>query len=256
MNEKSDVATMGDQIERLTMEAAGKLVTIGGEDFSQLQLYRPPPTPREDIPATLDFATLLSFAEYITAYPDEDFLDEHGTTFVHVESPTSVRLVTSIFGGRNQRAVVARATAIVPQVPLDEYQTVEDFVIGLQALYVENATRADVLKLVGNLKDETVGEVMDDGKTQVVKARVGVVSIAEVEIQNPVRLAPYRTFGEVSQPESDFVLRVKGGGPGRLPNVALFLADGGLWRLPAIDAVKAWLVAYFSEHDVSLGVYG
>ena len=58
---------------------------------------------------------------------------------------------------------------------------------------------------------------------------------------------------EVDQPVSPFVLRLRGGGNGSLPSCALFEADGGKWRLAAIENVKAWLA---SRLPASVPVYG
>jgi hypothetical protein len=53
-----------------------------------------------------------------------------------------------------------------------------------------------------------------------------------------VVLAPYRTFVEVTQPESDFVFRMQNG-----PRCALFEADGGAWKLTAMRHIKEYLQA-------------
>ena len=50
----------------------------------------------------------------------------------------------------------------------------------------------------------------------------------EFQINPIVRLAPYRTFTELTQPESRFLLRVRDGG-----EMALYEADGGMWKLEA-----------------------
>jgi hypothetical protein len=71
-------------------------------------------------------------------------------------------------------------------------------------------------------------------------------------VPNPVRLAPFRTFRDVfEQPESAFVLRVKK--TPTLPEVGLFEADGGEWRLTAIDRVRAWLVGRLPTDVAVLG---
>ena len=56
-------------------------------------------------------------------------------------------------------------------------------------------------------------------------------------------LAPRRTFPEVDQPESPFVLLVKQSREGMMPEIALFEADGGLWKLTAIQNIKDYLKA-------------
>lgn len=57
-----------------------------------------------------------------------------------------------------------------------------------------------------------------------------------MRVPNPVELAPYRTFLEVEQPESQFIFRMKDG-----PRCAIFEADGGAWRNQAITNIREYL---------------
>lgn len=59
-----------------------------------------------------------------------------------------------------------------------------------------------------------------------------------VRIKPRVALRPFRTFLEVEQPESEFLLRLDDDG-----NVGLFEADGGMWQQTA----KASIAAYFED---------
>ncbi len=57
-------------------------------------------------------------------------------------------------------------------------------------------------------------------------------------------LAPFRTFSEIAQPESPFVLRMKQRNPtpeSLIADSALIEADGGAWRPVAIAAIGAYL---------------
>ena len=54
-------------------------------------------------------------------------------------------------------------------------------------------------------------------------------------------LAPYRTFPDVAQPESTFILRMKGGSEHQAPTAALFEADGGKWALMAVERIAEHL---------------
>ena len=65
--------------------------------------------------------------------------------------------------------------------------------------------------------------------------------VSQVAVPNPVLLTPYRTFRDIVQPASLFVVRVKAGPSGGLPQVGLFEADGGAWKLTATDRLKVWL---------------
>ena len=117
---------------------------------------------------------------------------------------------------------------------------VENFIINLQAMFVQDENTAAILKIVGNIKEEVVTQHTDDGVTQAVTAKVGIARVEAVAVPNPVILRPYRTFMEVEQPASTFVLRMTGG-RGQQPSCALYEADGRMWQLEAIKNIKAWL---------------
>lgn len=59
-----------------------------------------------------------------------------------------------------------------------------------------------------------------------------------VQVKPRVALRPFRTFLEVEQPESEFLLRLDDDG-----NVGLLEADGGMWQQTA----KASITAYFED---------
>ena len=77
---------------------------------------------------------------------------------------------------------------------------------------------------------------VDNGISQEVSVRTGAVLKEQQTVQPIVRLQPYRTFLEVEQPASDFLLRLdKEGRP------ALYEADGGAWKLEAKRNIAAYL---------------
>ena len=53
-----------------------------------------------------------------------------------------------------------------------------------------------------------------------------------------VTLKPFRTFREIEQPESEFILRYQNRNG---IEAALFEGDGGCWKLDAILRIKEWL---------------
>jgi hypothetical protein len=58
---------------------------------------------------------------------------------------------------------------------------------------------------------------------------------ALAQVNNNIK-DPNTSFRELDQPASDFIFRVKNGG-----GFALFEADGGAWKIAAINAIAAWL---------------
>ncbi|MED2748846.1 hypothetical protein P4307_32370, partial [Brevibacillus porteri] len=132
----------------------------------------------------------------------------------------------------------------------ERYHDVENFNISLQSAFVPNSDRDLMLKLVGNVKEEAVNTIGDDGVSQSVVAKMGVATVGNVKVPNPVLLKPYRTFVEVEQPESNFIFRMRKG-----PECALFEADGGAWKLEAIDNIKEYLTAELAEEIESKKVF-
>lgn len=195
------------------------------------------------LPDALVFGTLESLVEYLDG--NRDGLDPL-KLLVHVRYDL-VRVLGPAFGSFAQRAEHARASlaALLDEergFPFGQWVDPETFTIDLQRHFVPSDALAAILRVVGNIRDESVRQVQDDGTTQTVRTKQGPM-LAEVDVPNPVSLAPYRTFREVEQPESRFVLRVRKGEEGELPTCALFLADGGRWKLVAAERVRDWLDA-------------
>lgn len=90
----------------------------------------------------------------------------------------------------------------------------------------------------------------DNGISQTVEARQGVALKTTVQIKPRVPLRPFRTFQEVEQPESEFLIRLDEEG-----NIGLFEADGGMWKLTARQTVKAFLEEKLADLVNSGAVY-
>lgn len=176
----------------------------------------------------------------IVEYLQSDF-DKRLPVIIHVISPTKVDVLTGLNGDLN-RSTLITATALLPSIKFNSYYDLESFNILLQSCFVpfDPSTgipndREAVLRLVGNVKDEQVATYGDDGISQQVTAKTGVATVEQVPVPNPVHLKPFRTFVEIEQPLSSFVLRMKEG-----PTAALFEADGGAWKVTAIAEIKAY----------------
>ena len=91
-------------------------------------------------------------------------------------------------------------------------------------------------------KEDAIKSISDDGVSQAATIKTGVASVNDVKVPNPVVLAPFRTFPEISQPESKFIFRMQSG-----PRAALFEADGGAWRNEAMMKIKACLEEQLKE---------
>lgn len=199
---------------------------VGSQVFStgSLALIEEPTT------STLKVRNLSALVSYLMSN-----YDDLGPVLIQVVSETDVR-VLSKFNRDKKRDVLLQASALLPDINFERFMDVESFNIMLQSCFVQNPDRAAILKVVGNIHEETVSSFKDDGVSQQVVAKNGVANVEKVEVPNPVSLKPFRTFIDIPQPECSFVFRMKSG-----PSAALFEADGGAWKLQAMAAIKEHL---------------
>lgn len=189
----------------------------------------------------LAVSTLGSVRDYLTANKDQLDLTR---LIVHVAAPSAVHVGGPLDPRTRVREVLLTANALdLTDGFLGKFMSLEDFILGLQIRFVEADDRKRVLGLLSNVKHETVKTALDDGVTQVVQARAGVALISDVAVPNPILLTAYRSFRDIVQPSALYVLRVQSGRSGGLPEVGLFEADGGAWRLSTIARVQEWLTS-------------
>lgn len=179
-------------------------------------------------------STLEAIVTFLADDTDE-ILSEDGI-IIHVKDYDQV----DVFGEANydkQRNLYLHAEAICPTpIRYGNYYDTEDFNVLLQSRFEDNPHKALLLQLTGNVKDEAVKQIGDDGVKQSVTVKTGVTTVSDVIVPNPVVLLPRRTFFEIAQPESPFIFRMANG-----PTCALFESDGGAWRQEAMCAIAAYL---------------
>lgn len=215
-----------------TVEVRGITYWAGGE------LVRPP-TPRP-----LTVATLTGLVDYFKTATDKRLFNPGlPPAVLHVVSPTKVAIIQGIgeddvLCQRATWAIADCAEETPHSLASAAFVDLETFIIRLQATFEDGADKADVLRLLGNVTEDLAKTDIDDGITQKVIARTGVALVDEVRVKNPVKLAPFRTFTEVAQPVSPFILRIQGGAK---KQAALFEADGGRWRGVAMTRIAEYL---------------
>mgnify|MGYP000764952790 FL=1 len=157
----------------------------------------------------------------------KDTLEKVGTTImVQVKSNDTVEVMTTYLSDFS-RNTLYRAKADAPGL-YTGFRGREVALIELRSLCIPNEGTAYLLDLLSRMTNENSVSTNDNGVTQTVEARQGVALNAVVEIKPRVMLRPFRTFLEVEQPESEFLLRVE---PDE--GIGFFEADGGIWKLEA-----------------------
>lgn len=215
-----------EALEYLVGMGKAEIHDENGQRFSdkRLHLFQMPTTDK------LTVYSLSGLVEYLKSE-----FDSKAPMMIQITGPEDVQCFSSVNNDMKRNEWI-QASAMLPTFYFDRFYDTEDFNIKLQSAFVQNQDRDIMLQVVGNIKEEAVQTIGDDGTSQSVTAKTGVASVGKVKVPNPVVLAPYRTFVEVQQPESEFVFRMKNG-----PSCALFEADGGAWKIQAMKNIKEYL---------------
>ena len=132
----------------------------------------------------------------------------------------------------------------------DGFREREKAIIELRSRFASGEGVEYLLDLLSRISKDSGVTTTDNGVSQTVEARQGVALKATVQLRPRVPLRPFRTFQEVEQPESEFLLRMDEEG-----NIGLFEADGGMWKLTARQTVKAFLEAKLAGMVTSGAVF-
>lgn len=237
------VFKMGSDIS--TERLSNELVQINGVDYifdkrcGTLKVINPPVRPDEPFPETLDFFTLDGLVDYIDTNTERliPSAGDNERLIVHVENYKSVVLLSQPYKSNSaKRHVIARCEALTPNIPFGRYLDSETFNTTLLSMFEQTESRDLLFKVTSSLVNEQKLTSSDDGVSQNITLKQGVSLACTCKFENPVPLVPYRTFTEVPQVESNFVMRVDKDG-----NIGLNEADGGAWKVHAVNNIRQYL---------------
>lgn len=201
----------------------------------------------EPVPDSIKFFTLDGLIDYIRenvegTIPGKDSGDR---LILQVVNETTVKLRGKPTTNHKERNTVAWCEAHIPDIIFGRYMDPDTFNTMLLSKFVETPTREELFKVLKSLTNEQTMQVAEDGVSQVITVKQGVSLASNCQFKNPVPLAPIRTFTEIFQPESNFVLRVD-----KEANIALFEADGGAWKNEAVARIKEYLKGNLDGYPV------
>ena len=187
---------------------------------------------------TLVFHTLDGLVNALRA----EYKNFCGPILIDVTDEENITVFSAISNIDRQREMPYKVRAEVVDIPFDRKLDYETMMITLKSKFVDTPELRDLVQLLGTITEENNAMLSDDGFTQTVVVRKGI-ALKDNKAVNPiVKLKPYRTFCEVEQPESEFLIRLSEGG-----YVALYEADGGAWKLQARRNVADYLKTALAE---------
>lgn len=215
-------------INRIVELAAPTTYEIGGHTYASEDLERIDPPKYK--PMSIDVTGLDSICKLVR----NEAKAVGRKIFIQVERYNKVT-VFSTYDEEFERSYLYRCVADTPSVTVNRYHPYEKAVIELRSLYIPNQGSDYLLGLLGSITSESKVVSCDNGVTQTVEAKSGIALSQMVQVKPRVSLKPFRTFIEVDQPESEFLLRISGNG-----EIGLYEADGGVWKLEATRNVAGY----------------
>ena len=209
-------------IEKIEEMTGPKVIKTDYGMFSDFQLRR--------IEDRLVDTTKLSSLSGLVTMMKQEMNNYDNPLFVRVVSPEQVDVLGTVrCDMQRERPYVTYAKFI--SFDFNDYISIEDMIICLKSRFAPTEDRDYLVQLLGNITDQQSVQTKDDGITQSATVKSGIQLVGEQRIKPIVTLKPYRTFLEVEQPESDFLIRLKDG------RAALFEADGGAWKCEAVKNI-------------------
>ena len=220
-----------EAIQYLVSLKDNKIYEINGESYSDQGLtHIPRHVPH---PSRIGVTGLDSIVKLVRNELD---MFDNLPLFIRVDGARKVT-VFSTYDDEMDRDNLYEASCDVPDFR-EGFRDQESSIIELRSKFAPGDGVDYLLDLLSRINKENGVTTRDNGVSQEVEARTGVSLKQLVQVKPRVKLRPYRTFLEVEQPESEFILRLDNDG-----NVGLFEADGGMWKMQA----KACIVSYFEE---------
>ena len=236
----------------ITTEAIDKILSMApieekelhGIKYHTKQLYSyKPPTPD-----FLPVHSLTGIVDYINEVSKGDTVKG---LFIHIVSPTLVTLSGALSGDFRTRECYLQSKPTNSPYRFGHTQPHDEFIISILSDFVQDDNTALLMKFLGSIKSESGVTLGDDGVSQSVVANISLGTDAKVNVPNPIKLAPFRTFPEIDQPKSDFVFRLEGNIE-RGVRCALYEADGEAWKLDAIKRIREWLRSADGMESISI----
>lgn len=212
-----------------------KTYDIGGDTYSDHELVRI--APHVDRPREILVNGLSSIAELIRE--ENDIFVESLPIYIRIIDAREVAVFTS-YDDVMARDALYRCSCDAPCFR-PGWMDHDEAIIKLRSIFVQDGDTSDleyVMDLLSRVSKESSVTSSDNGIIQTVEARQGVALSQRVKVRPIVRLTPYRTFLEVEQPTSEFLLRLDEEG-----RVGLLEADGGRWKMDA----KQYISEFFSR---------
>ena len=206
-----------------------KTYDIDGNVYSDNKLFRVDPP--KYTKSTLTFGSLDAIVKMVRTE-----IAEFGEMplFIHVENHKLVRVFTRTDDEEDRQfPYVAECNDTDFREGWRDQQAA---IIELRSRFIPTVDSDYLISLISRINNDQGVKTEDNGVSQTVTAKQGVTLMQTETVKQRLQLVPFRTFREVEQPQSEFILRLDENG-----RIGLFEADGGIWKLEAKVNIQNYL---------------
>ena len=191
-----------------------------------------------DLPCYPDTVTLTSLDALVKLVQAEAVIAEpNRPLFITIPNHLTVQCFSRFDVADNnhrQTYYIAKATDVPGweskvQLPFEEAQ------IALRTRFQDTPDTQYAMRLLTEISTGARITFNDNGVATTVVTKKGIDLQANEAIRPIITLKPYRTFQEVEQPDSMFLIRISERG------ISFIEADGGMWKLRAREIIKEYL---------------
>lgn len=195
---------------------------------------------------SLQVGTLQSIIDYLKFNTDKLNLSE---IMIHVKSPVEVDVI-SVPQKPLQNRITYMQAVYQNKVNIGNEMEPQGFIIHLQTNFVQDEQCLELIRVCSKVTNVRETEVEDSGVSQTVNMKAGVVIKGEGKIKNSVYLKPKRSFPEIQQVQCNLAFRISGGEDDL--EMVLHEADGGAWKIEAINAIKNYLESELKKEKIAI----
>lgn len=218
---------------RMVREINGVFYQITGDGYNQI-------VPEVVMPETLTVFSLDALVKLIKS----EGIKKDNPLYVSVCDAEEVIVYGDARGEDDRYKRPNYYRAIVKDVPgWPEKLTLgfDEAMIAMRSCVEETPDSVYALTLLSGITSGAKVTYTDNGVATSVVKQSGVALQTNEKIRPIIKLKPYRTFQEVPQPESEFLIRVTEKG------IMFKESDGGMWHLTARNSIKEYLEAVLEK---------
>lgn len=208
-----------------------KTYEIDGSHWSDRELVRVE-TPM-DLVKTVTFGSLDAIVKMVRAEV-YDYTDGSEPIFIQVKDHKTVDVFTRP-GKHKIRSWPYRAESYDSEFK-EGWRDQQSAIIELRSRFLPTEDSEYLIGLISRINNEQGVSSTDNGVSQTVVTKQGISLMSQEAVKQRLALKPFRTFHEVPQPESEFILRLNDAG-----DIGIFEADGGIWKMEAKDNIRMYL---------------